>query len=313
VRGLIADIGATNARFALVEPGGAIVRTRDLACEDYPSLEDAIADYLGTEGIPRPRAAAIAVASPIAGDHIAFTNNPWAFSIAEMKRRLALERLEVVNDFMANALAVPHLSSRDHRQVGGGSRASGAPIGILGPGSGLGVSGLFPLGDGKWAPIASEGGHVTMPAASEREAAVLGLMRRRFDHVSAERALSGPGLVNLYAALTELDGVPAAAYRPAQITDAAIGEHDPYCREATEMFCAMLGTIAGNLALTLGARGGIFIAGGIVPKLGPAFDASPFRRRFEEKGRFRDYVAAIATSVITHPVPAFLGLAGLLD
>lgn len=311
MKGLIADIGATNARFALVDAKGETVRTRVLACSDYLRLEDAIDDYLKTEAVGRPRVVALAVASPLTGDHVALTNNPWQFSISDLKRRLALERLEVVNDFTANALALPRLSARDRRQVGTGSPVPRMPIGVLGPGSGLGVSGLVPTGTA-WTPLAGEGGHATMPAATDREDAVLKLMRHRFDHASAERALSGPGLVNLYAALAELDGVPAAGYSAAQITDPAIGSVDRHCREATEMFCAMLGTVAGNLALTLGARGGIYIAGGIVPKLGPVFDTSPFRARFEAKGRFRDYLAAIPTYVVTNPVPAFLGLTALL-
>jgi glucokinase len=311
VKGLIADIGATNARFALVDDRREPVRTRVLACSDYVGVEEAIGDYLRSEGVGRPRAVALAVASPVTGDHVALTNNPWQFSIADLKQRLALDRLEVVNDFTANALALPRLGPRDRRQVGSGLPVAQMPIGVLGPGSGLGVSALVPA-DGGWIPLASEGGHATMPAATDREDAVLSLMRHRFDHVSAERALSGPGLVNLYAALAELDGVPAAGYTPAQITDPAIGAADRRCREATEMFCAMLGTVAGNLAVTLGARGGIYIAGGIVPKLGPVFDMSPFRARFEAKGRFRDYLAAIPTYVVTNPVPAFLGLVGLL-
>jgi glucokinase len=312
MKGLVGDIGATNARFALVDSKGEVVRTRVLACGDYPRVEDAIGDYLRAEGVGRPRAAALAVASPVTGDHIAFTNNPWQFSITDLRQTLALERLEVVNDFTANALAVPRLSARDRRQVGGGSAVAGTPIAVLGPGSGLGVSGLIPAAGGVWIPLGGEGGHATMAASTDREDAVLSLMRHRFDHVSAERVLSGPGLVNLYAALAELDGVPAAGYTPAQITDPAIGASDRRCREATEMFCAMLGTVAGNLALTLGARGGVYIAGGIVPKLGPVFDMSPFRGRFEAKGRFRDYLVAIPTFVVTNPVPAFLGLAGLL-
>jgi glucokinase len=311
VKGLVADIGATNARFALVDDQGAVVRPRILACGDYPGIEDAVDDYLRSEDIGRPRAAALAIASAVTGDHVALTNNPWQFSIADLKQRLDLDRLDVVNDFTANALALPRLSPRDRRQVGGGSPVRGTPMGVLGPGSGLGVSGLVPCGD-SWTALRGEGGHATMPASSDREDAVLTLMRHRFDHVSAERVLSGPGLVNLYAALAELDGVPTAGYSAAQITDPAIGAADRRCREATEMFCAMLGTVAGNLALTLGARGGVYIAGGIVPKLGPVFDTSPFRARFEAKGRFRNYLAAVPSYVITNPVPAFLGLVGLL-
>ncbi len=160
--------------------------------------------------------------------------------------------------------------------------------------------------------LAGEGGHVTMAAATQREEAVLQLMRRQFDHVSAERCLSGPGLVNLYNSLAVLDRVPAAAYTAAQITDAEIGAQDPLCREATAMFCAMLGSVAGNLALTLGARGGVYIAGGIVPRLGARFSDSEFRARFEAKGRMGALLATIPTFVITHPLPAFLGCAAAL-
>jgi glucokinase len=151
-----------------------------------------------------------------------------------------------------------------------------------------------------------------MTPANERESRVLDNMRERFDHVSAERILSGPGLVTLYNTLAEIDGVPATSYTSAQITDPAIGARDPHCREAVEMFCAMLGTVAGNLALTFGALGGVYIAGGIVPKLDTVFAESAFRARFEDKGRLRPYLARIPTFVVTHPFPAFLGLAKLL-
>jgi glucokinase len=168
-----------------------------------------------------------------------------------------------------------------------------------------------PSGKG-WIALTGEGGHATMAPAADREGAVLDRMRRHFDHVSAERALSGPGLVNLYNTLAVIDGVPAKGYTAAQITDLAIRAEDPLCVETTTMFCAMLGTMAGNLALTLGARGGVYIGGGIVPKLGQIFLDSPFRERFEGKGRLRGYLEAIPTFVVTHPLPAFLGCAALL-
>ena len=160
--------------------------------------------------------------------------------------------------------------------------------------------------------LTGEGGHATMAPATDRESAVLDRMRRHFDHVSAERVLSGPGLGNLYNTLAELDGIPAQGYTAAQITDLAIRSADPLCVEATTMFCAILGTMAGDLALTLGARGGLYIGGGIVPKLGRTFVESPFRERFEAKGRFRAYLSEIPTFVVTHPLPAFLGCAALL-
>jgi glucokinase len=160
--------------------------------------------------------------------------------------------------------------------------------------------------------LEGEGGHVTMPALDEREAAVIAWVRRRYGHASAERLLSGPGLMNIYTALRELAGLSVSALTPSQVTDPGAGAADACAREATEMFCAMLGTVAGNLALTLGARGGVYIAGGIVPKLGARFASSRFRERFEAKGRLAPYVAAIPTYVIMRPLPALLGAAALL-
>ena len=309
---LVGDIGATHARFGLVSPDAKLLHSRTLADEDYPNIDDALAAFLAERGsLPMPRQGAIAIASPITGDRVAMTNHPWSFSVQELKSRFAFERLEVINDFTALALALPRLAPEDRQAVGGGAAAAGAPIGVLGPGSGLGVSGLIPSGRG-WIALTGEGGHVTMAPATDREGEMLDRMRRHFDHVSAERALSGPGLVNLYNTLAVIDGMPARGYTAAQITDLAIRAEDPLCVETTTMFCAMLGTMAGNLALTLGARGGVYIGGGIVPKLGRTFVDSPFRERFEAKGRFRSYLETIPTFVVTHPLPAFLGCAALL-
>jgi glucokinase len=309
---LIGDIGATNARFALLSGASRIERPRTLACDDFPSLQRAISGYFTAEAIaPKLSEAAFAIASPIIGDEVRMTNHPWQFTIAGLKQELGLRRLLVINDFTATALAVPLLSESDRVAIGGGTPTAGAPIGVLGPGTGLGVSGLVPTGSG-WIPISGEGGHVTLAAADARESLVLDRMRLRFDHVSAERALSGQGLINIYNILCELEHRRAAALTPAQIADPGIREAEPCAGEALAMFCAMLGTIAGNLALTLGARGGIYIAGGIVPRLGGDFTASQFRQRFEAKGRFSQYLQAIPTYVVNHPYPAFLGLAALL-
>ena len=309
---LVGDVGATNARFGLVSPEREVLDTRTLAVADHPTIVDAITAYLGERGVlPTPRQGAIAIASAITGDHVAMTNHPWSFSISALKSQLGLDRLEVINDFTALALALPHLMPEHRLQVGGGAPAAAAPLGVLGPGSGLGVSGLIPAGTG-WIALAGEGGHATMAPATDRESAVLDRMRRHFDHVSGERVLSGPGLVNLYNTLAALDGVPSRGYTAAQITDPETGADDPLCAEVTALFCAMLGTMAGNLALTLGARGGIYIGGGIVPRLGQRFAESPFRARFEAKGRFGQYLAAIPTYVVTHPLPAFLGCAAVL-
>jgi glucokinase len=309
---LVGDIGATNARFGLMSPQRVLLHNRTFACVAHPTIEDALALYLGERGgLPMPRVGALAIASAITGDQVSMTNHPWSFSVSALRAHLGFERLEVVNDFTAAALALPHLGAADRLAVGGGSPAAGAPFGVLGAGSGLGVSGLVPAGE-RWIPLTGEGGHAPMAPADERESAVLAYLRRHLDHVSAERLLSGPGLVNIYNSLAALDGVPARGYTAPQITDPAIDAADPLCRESTRLFCAMLGTTAGNLALTLGARGGVYIAGGIVPRLGRRFVDSPFRERFEAKGRMRPYLAAIPTYVITHPFPAFVGCAALL-
>jgi glucokinase len=309
--GLVGDIGATNARFALVTPAQALTQARSFLCEDYETFGDAIAGYLAAGDGGRPSRAVLAVAATTTGDQITLTNHPWTFAVADLKARFGLDRLVVINDFYANALAVPRLSGDDVRKVGGGEPAAGMPMGIIGPGSGLGVSAVVPRGD-TFIPIAGEGGHVTMAAADDEESAVLGLMRQRYDHVSAERVLSGPGLVNLYNALCELAGKPAAALTAAQISDPQMAAEDACAKKATAMFCAMLGTVAGNLALSLGARGGIYIAGGIVPRLGEAFERSQFRARFEDKGRLRSYLAEIPTYVVVRPDAALLGAAQLL-
>ena len=306
---LIGDIGGTNARFALVGPTGATVEMSVLACADYPGLVDAIEAYVAGVST-RPNAAAIAIASPVAGDRVAMTNHHWSFSIEDTRRALGFNALDVVNDFTAMALSVPALGSDDSRAIGGGKAVAGAPIAVIGPGTGLGVSGLVPSADG-WIPLATEGGHATLPAFDDRERTVIAWLAAKFDHVSIERAVSGMGLVNLATAIAALDGAPAPAADPAAITDAALDGSDPVAAEALSMFCAMLGTAASNLALSLGAKGGVYIAGGIVPKLGEAFDRSPFRARFEDKGRFGPYLAAIPTRVITRDEPALLGLATL--
>lgn len=309
---LVGDIGATNARFALVDDGGQLIRAADLLCRDYASIADAIVGYLDSADVGRPERAVLAVATTPQGDGVSFTNNPWSFSIAELRDRLGVDQLEVINDFHANALALPHLRDTDVRKLGGGHVVPGAPMGVIGPGSGLGVSAALRAGN-SYEAISGEGGHVTMAPADARESRVVDHLRERFGHVSAERVLSGPGLMNLYRALCEIEGRKADDLTAEEITRAGAAGSCGFAGEAVAMFCAMLGTVAGNLALTIGARGGIFIAGGIVPKLGDAFDHSRFRARFEDKGRFRDYLKAVPTFVITKPHAALIGAARLLD
>ncbi len=311
---LIGDIGGTNARFALVGADGEPTRTRVLAGARYPGLAAAAAAYLDLERPdPPPRAAAFAVASPVLGDRISMTNRAWSFSISELQATLGLGRLRVVNDFTAQALAVPRLGADEVRPIGGGTATEGAPIAVLGPGTGLGVSGLVRAPGGGWIALATEGGHATLAAADERERAVVGELQRRFGHVSIERAVSGPGLCELAAAIAAVDGLDHDVPKPDEITARALAGTDRVSVEALSMFCAMLGGAAGNLALTLGARGGVYIGGGIVGRLGDFFAASAFRARFEDKGRFHGYLSAIPTHVITAENPALRGLAVLLE
>ncbi len=315
---LLGDVGGTSARFALQAGDAPPRHSATLASADYAELAAAVAAYLEAEAPQAsPDAAAFAVAAPVTGDQVQMTNSPWSFSIEGLRRRLELDRLTVINDFTAIALSVPRLGDEDLSRIGGGARTPGAPIAVLGPGTGLGVSGLIPVepdrGGGGWSPLATQGGHVTLAPANDREADALAVIRREFGHASAERVLSGQGLVTLCRALAEVTGGGEAPETPEEVTGQALAGGSALCAAALEMFCAMLGTVASNLALTLGARGGVFIAGGIVPKLGAAFAASPFRQRFEDKGRFSDYLAAIPTYVITREAPALLGLASLPD
>jgi glucokinase len=308
---LIADIGGTNARFALLEND----QRRDehvLACADYPDLVAAIEHYLrqvgaGSSG-SRPLEAAIAIAGPVTGDVIRMTNHVWQFSAAQTRQRLGLNRLIFMNDFTALAMAVRHLPSSELEPIGGGRPAPNTAIALLGPGTGLGVSGLIPTGS-HWIPLQGEGGHVTLSVMNEREIAVLKQLHQRFSHVSAERVLSGSGLVNLYDALCALEGVVPEPLTPPDVTRRAMEASCRICLEAISMFCALLGTLSGNLVLTLGAFGGLYIGGGIVPQLRRLFISSHFRDRFEEKGRYAEFLAAVPTYIIHTPLPALIGLA----
>jgi glucokinase len=313
---LLADVGGTNARFAWqVDAGAPVTDVRVLPCADFPTLQTAMHAYLDGLGRGRPAMAAIAIANPITGDQVRMTNHHWAFSQAAVKAEFGLSHLRLLNDFTALALALPDLPASELRQIGGGAAQPGKAIGLLGAGTGLGVSGLVPDGSGGWVPLEGEGGHVTLPAVSARERLVMDGLTRLYGRASAERLCSGQGLVDAFTLLCEADGValggPSSA---AAVTDAALNARQPQALEALNMLCAMLGSVAGNLALTLGARGGVFVGGGIVPRLGSWFDTSPFRERFEAKGRFQGYLKEVPVWVITSAQsPALLGAARALS
>jgi len=310
---LVVDIGGTNARFALVPPGSLEPQDeKTMQCAEFASLEHAARHYLEQCGDPAVREAALDVAVDPIGDFIKLTNGPWAFSIEQTCRALGLDRLQIVNDFTALALAVPTLRPEELQSVGGGASVAGTPLAVIGPGTGLGVSGLIPAAN-RYVALKGEGGHTAFSPMNEREASVLRWLQQSYDHVSTERVLSGMGLENLHQALCALDGSQPKPLTPDKITAAALASADVQCSAAVEMFCAILGTAAANLVVTIGARAGCYIGGGIVPRLGDYFARSPFRSRFETKGRFSTYVAAVPTYVILAQTPALRGLATLFQ
>ncbi len=312
---LIADIGATYARFALEMARGEFAQITMLRCADYPDFYSAITNYLNSLKPIQVVHAAIAVANPVVGDKVIMTNYHWQFSIESMRVQLGFETLVIVNDFTALAMSVPRLGAADVRKIGGGmaiDHTQQSVVGVIGPGSGLGVSGLIPAGDG-WISLGSEGGHSSFSPRNEREIAVLRYAWKSFDHVSFERLLSGPGMELMYRALADYANVPGENLTAVEITDRALNGSDPVCKETLDLFCSLLGTAAANLAVTLGALGGIYIGGGIIPRLGSYFEQSPFRSRFEEKGRFSSYLMAIPTFVITAENATFSGISEILE
>lgn len=311
---LLADIGGTNARFALETGPGRFDAIEVLSCQQHASLGEAIRAYLALPQLAGLgagiRHAAIAIANPVTGDQVRMTNHHWAFSIEALRQECGFDTLMVVNDFSALARSLPHLGDQK-RQVGGGAPVPDAPLGLLGAGTGLGVSGLIPCGN-SWTALRSEGGHVGFAPVNELEVAILQYAWREFEHVSSERLLSGAGVELIYRALSERAGRPGSLAAP-EISRRALSGECALCDEVLEAFCGMLGTAAGNLAITLGAQGGVYIGGGIVPRLGERFDRSSFRRRFEQKGRFSGYLAQVPTYVITADYPAFLGVSAILS
>ena len=310
---LIADIGGTNARFALLSPSGQIHQEIVLPCADYPDILSAITAYLTRIGNPTIDEAAMAIANPLTSDSVKMTNHNWAFSIAETRDALKLKKLTFKNDFTALAMSLPLLPSSDLKQIGGdAAQEKGSALAVLGPGTGLGVSGLVRSGD-SWIPLEGEGGHVSVSPANARECDILKVCWKQFEHVSAERLISGMGLQNLYSAICELEGVAAEVLSPADISTRGQDGSDPVCAEALATFCALLGSVAGNLVLTLGAFGGVYIGGGIVPRLGRFFETSKFRERFEAKGRFRNHLEKVPAYVIHTKHPALIGVGQAID
>ncbi len=310
---LVADVGGTHVRFAWATAPQRLEQVQVWRVQDHPDLPTAIQAYRQHTGCPPVRHAAVAVAAPVSGDRIRLTNHPWAFSIAALQQALACDTLLVLNDFTAQAWAIPALPPAACVQIGGGTAVAGAPLAVIGPGSGLGVSGLLPDGRGGYTALAGEGGHAGFAPADDTETYVWQYARRRYGHVSSERLLSGAGLELIHAALAEQAGATAPQRTAAQISAAALDGSSPLCRQVWDTFCAMLGTAAANLALTLGARGGVYLCGGILPRWADAFPHSPFRRRFDSHGRMSTYLAAIPVYLVCQPHSGLYGAAAALD
>jgi glucokinase len=310
-RAIVADVGGTNARFASVDDAGALYDGHTLATREHDGPLSALARYRELLEDDGPLAAfALAVASPVGADRIELTNADWSFSRRELVEGLAPARVDVLNDFAAVAQALTAFGPEDLLRIGeaGPEPAADAPRVALGPGTGLGVAALVPCGSG-WQAVATEGGHATCPARDEQEAAVLRLLRLEFGHVSVERCVSGAGLAALYRSLAELQGVVAEPLAPAEISARALSGECRVARDALELLCRFLATAASDLALSYGARGGVYLGGGILPRMPEFLQASGFRRRFEDKGRFSDYLAAVPTYLITAEEPGLRGLA----
>ena len=306
---LLADVGGTRARFGLLGSDGRIRSRTQLRNSDFPTLAAACRDYLDSvETDAHPRVAAFAVAAPVAGDRIVMTTRAWSFSIQELRRELGLERLEVVNDFAALALALPRLGPSETRVIKAGRSVEGHPIALLGAGTGLGVAALVPHGRELLA-VTTEGGHRDLAPTDEREWAVFRWLQARFGHVSVERVLSGPGLSNLHEAICGLDGIELDSVPSAGEVGEGAGAGDPVCLEAIRLFSGWLGAVAGDLALTFGARGGVYVGGGVVPRLGDLFDTDVFLRRFVGKGRFESYLEPVPVALVLRTESSLAGLA----
>jgi len=309
---LLADIGGTYARFALVE-GHSIGSVWSTEVGSRASPIEAIRAFLAAADSQQPiDGALLAAAGPVEGGRCKLTNATWTVDEEEIARAFGWRWVRVVNDLEAVAAGLPDLQPRQLRSIGSGTAIPGAPMAILAPGTGLGMACLVSTPAGR-SVITSEGGHASLPSPEGRYDAAIALLRRRFGHVSAERVLSGPGLVNLHQALAELEGNDQPRRTPVEVTEAAFDDSSPLCRATVDAFCVLLGTVAGNMALTYGARGGVFIGGGIVPRFVDHLAHSGFREAFLAKGRMRPILERIPVQVILHPTPAFGGLMNLTE
>jgi glucokinase len=309
---LLADIGGTNARFAILE-GGKVDCFSHMRVADFADPLAAMQAFLVREGRGRvPTKAAIAAAGPVLGGGVKLTNSPWVIDGDAIGRALNLVSVSVVNDFTAIVESLPVLPASALRAIGGARPANPGPRLVIGPGTGFGVGALVP-GRHEENDIVSEGGHATLAAENHREDAIIQLLRKDSAHVSVEHVLSGGGLVRLYRAVGHVDGLAAPDREPPDIVEHALVGDCSASRATLELFCAWLGSVAGDIGLMFGAEGGVYIAGGVVRHFSDFLARSAFRDRFEAKGRMKRYLAAIPVAVVLDPQPAFLGLARMVQ
>ena len=312
--GLVGDVGGTHARFALVDAEGRIRNPRTFESREYGSLTDIVAEYIQTTaGKRRPPRAVIAVAGPVLDGEIEFTNLDWHVTEGDLLAHFEFEAVKLINDFAAQALACPRLDAGDLRAIGPdlGRGAYDCPVVVLGAGTGFGVAGVARSERGDVA-VATEGGHAAFAPTDEIEVELWRRLKARYGRVSIERLLSGQGLFDIYQGLADIEGRPAPlADPPAVMTEGLAG--DPLAGAALDRFAGILGSVAGDLALSFGARGGVYVSGGIAPRMADRLAAGPFRPRFEDKGRLSDYVRGVPTYLVLHPYPAIVGAARELE
>ena len=314
---LVADIGGTNTRYAMVEGidsnGEFIVKqSRIFLSADYGSFSMSLDTYLETLSGPRPKHACIAIAGPVTDDIVELTNLKWQFSVSKLKKRYGFSTLLVVNDFAGLAYGVPHIPEMELFQIKPGIHEENTSKVIVGPGTGLGVAALVPNGKGGYIPVPGEGGHVAIAPGNELELDLFKILRQQQQHISAEELLSGAGLVNLYRNFAKLYQQTPQMYTPAEVTQHALANSDSLCVEAFNTFLGLLGSYVGDLALIYGAKGGVYLGGGILPKIQPHIAESQFLNRFMNKGVMRKFVKDIPIKLITHRSPAFIGAAAWL-
>lgn len=303
---LVGDVGGTNVRLGLCDlHHGTISQVQTYSGLEFTSLLAVLQHYL--QQIPHTiNSGCIAIACPITDDWVAMTNHSWSFFVSKMQASLGFQRLEIINDFTAVSMAIPMLKINDIRQFGGTQPQPDKPIVVYGAGTGLGVAHLLSVNK-CWISLPGEGGHVDFAPNSEEEDIILTILRQELGHVSAERVISGPGLVNLYRAIVKADNRIPEHLQPKDITARALNDSCTDCRRTLSLFCVLMGQFGGNLALTLGTFGGVYIAGGLVAHFTDFFFSSGFRGGFEDKGRFKDYLQDIPVYLITHPQPGLLG------